>query len=268
MLTYCRYLTVDYERKNFSLSQCDFSGRPSHIVAISSVNATSTNAPGTTPSTSATPSGGTSGNQNSSSSLSSSAIAGIAIGIIALAIILAGTVIFMLWRKKKTRRRHEEAAELPGDDLSKMDRSSSSRSYYKWFPHTSWSHKNVDRVETVHHEHAGREISIPQPETIELSGGEVERAELHSPPPLENDPISPQSSQAQSGLPIHSNYPGAESPELLPSPVTTATPSAFQSPRIPNTFPAPGRTSPMAHSPGADGGGLSPESEKGNFILH
>lgn len=273
------YLIVDYERKNFSVSQCDFSGKPSHIVAISSVNATDANAPGASPSPSATPSGVAGADQNSSSGLSSGAIAGLAIGIIVLAIILASAVLFILWRKRKARGRHETAAELPGDDLegpTKTHRSStlrSSSSQTKWYFNIFGSQKST--TATSRAEHDGKEISSPQRSQPhhttdgpmqELSAGDVQqRAELHSPEPGENGSVSPQLSTGEPGLPIYSNHPGAESPEQLPSP-TTEPPSAFQSPRIPNAFS--GRLPPEGVSPGADLGGLSPESEKDGFKFH
>lgn len=51
------YLTADYEREKFYISQTNFAGAPEHIIAILSVNATSTSTSTSTPTSTPNPSG-------------------------------------------------------------------------------------------------------------------------------------------------------------------------------------------------------------------
>ena len=87
-------MTVDYERKNFSISQCTWdSGAPAHVVSI------------TRPGASSTP--------NKSGGLSGGAIAGIVIGAIAaLAIAVLASVV--LWRRRQ-RSKQAKISEKPVD---------------------------------------------------------------------------------------------------------------------------------------------------------
>ena len=91
----CRYMTVDYERKSFSISQCTWnSGAQAHVLPI------------TRPGASTTP--------NQSGGLSGGAIAGIVIGAIAALVILvlAGVV---LWRRRQ-RSKQATTSDKPAGD--------------------------------------------------------------------------------------------------------------------------------------------------------
>lgn len=99
------YITVDYERRKFSISQAAFpENAGSRISPILSINATTT--------TTSTPSP----SPSSSSKLSSGATAGIAIGIVVLCVlILLGA--FLFWR----RRRHPETPDKPASPGSQQE---------------------------------------------------------------------------------------------------------------------------------------------------
>ncbi|MCJ1396865.1 hypothetical protein MMC11_000055 [Xylographa trunciseda] len=253
------YLTVDYGNQNFSVSQVDTSGKPSHIVAISDANSTSPTAPGSTSSGSATPSSTSVITvSNQSSGLSSSAIAGIAIGIVAIALLAASAVIFVIWRNRKRRRQAAEPrAELPADSKSPTD--GGDRGYY---PIGSYQQKQLPMIGVTRKgdELDGRAVSSPlthhnEPNTIpmvELSGSVPARAELHSPEPdrsrsptlvnqnrgsmitpTPDHPREPWTTRLEMPSPGLSSrdsiaaadnvaHPVAHSPELLPSPETEA----------------------------------------------
>lgn len=104
------YLTVDWERQNFSVQACDWSnGTPStqNIVAISSYNDTKS---GTSGSAASSGSNGTS----KMSPLSTGAIAGIAVGAFAiLAISIAGVLIYL------RRKQKQQAAAVAAGDAEK-----------------------------------------------------------------------------------------------------------------------------------------------------
>ena len=101
-LTSVRYLTVDWERYNFSISQCLFNeDLYQRIVPIQSVNALSNSNSGTSDTT---------GSQKSSPS--SGAIAGIVVGLIlCVAFIILGLALFLL-RKRRTKI-YADTSELP-----------------------------------------------------------------------------------------------------------------------------------------------------------
>lgn len=76
------YLTVDYERSTFYLSQCLFDpGASEHIIAIPSINSTSTDSP-------------------SGNSLSAGAIAGIVIACILVGIWVTIVLLFLFRRRR------------------------------------------------------------------------------------------------------------------------------------------------------------------------
>ncbi|MCJ1389093.1 hypothetical protein MMC18_001947 [Xylographa bjoerkii] len=254
------YLTVDYGNQNFSVSQVDTSGKPSHIVAISDTNSTGSTTPASTSSASATPSStGVITVSSQSSGLSSSAIAGIAIGIVAIAILAASAVIFVIWRNRRRRRlAAQPRAELPADPKSPTDRGE--RGY---FPVGNYPQKQVPMVGVSRKgdELDGRAVSSPLTQhsgpnpipMVELSGSAIERAELHSPEPdrsrsptLVNQnrgsmitptpdhgreiwtttrlemPSPGLSSRDSIAAADHLANPAAHSPQMLPSPQTEA----------------------------------------------
>jgi hypothetical protein len=93
------YLTVDWERSNFSVAACNWdNGTPAsqNIVAISSYNNTK----------SSSGNGGVAGSDGSTkmSPLSTGAIAGIAVGAVAIILLsVAGVLIYLNWNKKRPR---------------------------------------------------------------------------------------------------------------------------------------------------------------------
>ena len=95
------YLTADYERRNFSLSQVSWSNGDQNIIAIRSVNDTAG-------------SGSGSDGLGGSSGLSGGAIAGIVVGIIAVLAIAAAAVFFT---RRKKRRQQKKAAELANTEV-------------------------------------------------------------------------------------------------------------------------------------------------------
>jgi hypothetical protein len=112
-LTTIRYLIVDWERSNFSISQCLFSGSSSQqIVTIRSINATSNNT---------VPPSNSDGASTQNSSISSGAIAGIVVGIIVpVALLVVGLALFLM--RKRRKKTYTDTAELqyplPIDPLS------------------------------------------------------------------------------------------------------------------------------------------------------
>ncbi|KAF2419597.1 acid protease [Tothia fuscella] len=108
------YLTVDWERQNFSISQCKWlEGAASLLVPIESANGTSSS--GTM--------GGVATPSNTSSKVSVGAIAGIVIAVVAI-LVLTGLWAFFHFRRKAERERRiklaeeEAAAKKPGETES------------------------------------------------------------------------------------------------------------------------------------------------------
>lgn len=93
-----RYLTVDYERSNFSLHQCIFQENvPQNLVPILSTNTSNTTSVGSRP-----------------SSLAAGADAGIAIGALAIVLLAVGTWV-LLWRRRRRslESRTQDVIEAP-----------------------------------------------------------------------------------------------------------------------------------------------------------
>ncbi|MCJ1335168.1 hypothetical protein MMC09_000434 [Bachmanniomyces sp. S44760] len=113
------FLTVDYERSNFSISQAIFPPGTADIVPILSINSTTptTTGPGTTSPTNGSPDPSSSSITivPQRSGLATSAIAGIAIAIIVIAIALASFGLLTILRRRRRRNPHPSDAELPGD---------------------------------------------------------------------------------------------------------------------------------------------------------
>lgn len=241
----------------------DFSNQPSHIVPIQPFNASETGSGGS--STTSGTTGSTTGVSivSQSSGLGTGAIAGIAIGIVLLAIVLASAIIFVLWRRKRDRKRRSQANtfELPTEDQK------SPTGFVGYFHSFSKFHRDSKHIAATNEyavEHDGKEVhslemfhaaASPVPLT-ELEGPEVLRAELHSPEPPDVGAVSPQSEKPGMELAMESNQ---DLPHRVPSSpnISTATPSAFRSPTIGFTGYDDVATP------------LSPEeAERGGFFLH
>lgn len=111
MLTYYRYLTVDYEKGNFSVSQCLWNdGAVSNIAAvISSADATNSSL------------SITGEEKSSSTSVSPGVIAGIVVGVVAIiAIVLLAFFIFRR-RKRPTSKTPTDIVALAALDKVKAD---------------------------------------------------------------------------------------------------------------------------------------------------
>jgi hypothetical protein len=99
------YITVDYERGNFSVFPRKWSlNTQKHIVSITPpANSTETSVPGPT----GTGTAGSGANKKKSSGIGTGAIVGIVVGVIAVAAIIGG---LLFWRKQKKRREEERIA--------------------------------------------------------------------------------------------------------------------------------------------------------------
>jgi hypothetical protein len=90
------YLTVDYDRGNFSIHQCSWiDGATSTIIPIKSPSSTSTNGTSDLPDT------------HSSTSLKPGPIVGIIFGVLAFFALVLGLVLFFLRRHKLVRRKRD-----------------------------------------------------------------------------------------------------------------------------------------------------------------
>ena len=251
-------MSVDYERGVFNVSQTDFSGRPSHIIVIPSLNTTQTTSSGGSSTSTGTPGSSTDVSiVAQSTGLGTGAIAGIAVGIVLLAILLASAVIFVLWKKKKDRKRRPQANtfELPTDELP-TDNQRSPTDFFKSLNPVSkhhWGSKHIEDTSKNAVETDGTEVHSPEkshaaarpPPPIELEGPGQPRAELDSPEPPDVGAVSPQSEKPGMELRVPS------SPNI-----SSATPSAFRSPTIGHTRFDDVTTPPPP---------LSPESERDYF---
>lgn len=139
-----RYLTVDYERSNFSLHQCIFQENvPQNLVPILSTNTSNTTSVGYS---------------SRPSSLSAGADAGIAIGALAIVLLAVGTWVLLRRRRRRSlESRTQDVIEAP-------------------IPNPG---QNVELgTPDVPHE-----LALSNPLTPEVEGTELPRAhELYSPP--------------------------------------------------------------------------------------
>ena len=162
-MIYCRYLIADYERNNFSVSQCSWdAGTQSHIVAI--------RPPGFDAS-------------SPSHKLSAGAIAGIVVGCVVILLLLASLGIWIKFRNREKVLPGQSVgvvAELDAkendpftpDDIEKSD-----------FQH--YRHAELDTVEHKGHEIDGQPRSPPQvvgeEQRFELAATERHSRTLSSP---------------------------------------------------------------------------------------
>ncbi|KAH7067170.1 aspartic peptidase domain-containing protein [Paraphoma chrysanthemicola] len=136
------YITIDYERSNFSLSQARAATGPSNIVPI--LNSTSST-------------GGRNGTTNTGSTkqgLTPGASAGIGVGVGALALAVVGFVL--RWRKKwifspKKANEHErfEKSELHGIDKSRVEAMEKQRAELEGTATVEAMSKEAAELETV-----------------------------------------------------------------------------------------------------------------------
>lgn len=108
------YITVDYERVRFNISQCVWpqNGPAQHLVAIPPANSSDSGSYSGNTATSST-SGSSSTWSPSSKTLSGGAIAGIAVGVAAVAIAaIVGAAIWWVRRRRRIAREKAEAEQL------------------------------------------------------------------------------------------------------------------------------------------------------------
>jgi len=213
------YFIVDYERSNFSISQCLFQeGSQEKLVGIPSANAT------------ATPSGLT-----EAKPANRSTIIGIAIAAVVLVAIVVSTVVILLCIRKRNRKRKEEektatAAEdteeaagriRNGFDKAELGATTDHARYEMAGsgPQPVWVKEKADLAE--------------YPGTYELTGGDVDIAEL-----------------ADRKRPVHEMYDPSAVPVELPAEMPQELMASIPSPPSPRspTFFHSARQSPHAHS--------------------
>ena len=280
-------MTVDYERGNFSVSQCVFPPPSTPFIrTIYPVGTQSGSGTGTSPSGTSTASGSSSPNASgaititqSSNGISGGAIAGIVVAVIVIAALLGGAFFLRRYRRKQKSKESSEldgdrpppdAVEMPGEKF----RNSSG------FPPPKYTaNSRIAEVE-------GNTPAMQTPPTYPQSstgfviesgpaelGGQA-RSEMESPEP--KSPKGPTRHQTStsvdttaSGYPTQGDLASVASTTPLPSPEYEITPqfghtprdSAFQSPLIlpqtssrhkaQNPSDASSLVSPEAPSPGA-----------------
>lgn len=222
-----RFLIVDYEHSNFSISQATFdTSVPSHIVAISHPSTTGTSIANPT----STSAGVVKTTGNSSHGIGTGAIAGIAIAIVLIAA-LCGS--FFIYRNLRRKRQPQNPAAAPVDEpkaLSDVD--SDHKHNFSDEPEVkkpTTATVSVAEVpipmtpplsEADNNEFFGSSAEKPRPQSriMELPADPVDRSEMPSPDPeeLRSELSTPEPKW---------NYPEAPSPDPsheLPSPSLSA----------------------------------------------
>ncbi|RFU31440.1 hypothetical protein B7463_g4876, partial [Scytalidium lignicola] len=160
------YLTVDYERRNFTVSQCAWdAGATSHIVPIESIDFVPPS-----PSNSAATANPTSSSSSSKHGISSGAIAGIVIGVVA-AFSIAGLAFFFLRRKRKT---DEGIQPMPEDNMSSYETT------LETLPDGSKVYQlhSIQKVPERHELEAAVSRRLPGPGGVSEAGSEIVIGEL------------------------------------------------------------------------------------------
>lgn len=231
--TYCRYLIVDYERSNFSISQSLFeANNPEKLVAI---------APAGNSTTAVSDTG--------SSSLSLGAIIGIVIGAVAL-LIVAGVAAFFILRRRKRRRQAQEAelkkATEPVDPMeAKAEMPDNSRTtlgglYSPGKPAAFTEPKSTNEMEGTEGEYFNQAKLHAEMEGSK-GGAEMEGAKgFQGPPGLH------EMQAAHLAAPVEM-WAGSHGLQELPSPIPSDSGRPSPASRIPSSSSA-GRPSPA--SPG------------------
>lgn len=205
MLSDIRFLTVNYESKNFSISQSLFNKDSSpHIVAISHVETqTATSSSNSLPTSSPTSTGSSTQpaiiktTSPASHSLGTPAIAGIAIAIVLLLVIAGGIGVWLrIKRKRERKRRLENTPELPAHQPLPPDRAELEEKGTGQFSGSANDKKGPrSSVEEVSDE---KQTQLDQQEInlmdqgnsglhghrVEMSGSDVLTPELPSPDPF------------------------------------------------------------------------------------
>ena len=232
-----RFLIVDYEQKNFSISQATFDlSAPSHIVPISHVDTTGTGTTNTNPISSSGPVVKTTG--NGSHGIGTGAIAGIAIAIVLIAGICGS---FFVFRHIRNKRRSQKAAATAAPVAESKAMSDSDSDHKHDFSDGPEVKKNAAATVTVAEvpmtpplsEADGNEFfglsgekRRPQSRIMELPAEPVDRSEMSSP--------SPEELRSELSTPEPKwNYPELPSPDPsqeLPSPGLSSADSGHPSP--------------------------------------
>lgn len=230
----CRFLIVDYEQSNFSISQATFDASvPSHIVAISHAKTTGTTTANPTSSNAAIVKTTNTGSHG----IGTGAIAGIAIAIVIIATLCGSFFILRSLRKKRRSQKMAMAAAEEVKPMSDMD--SDQKHDFSDEPEVK---KNTTTTVTIAEvpmtpplsEADGSEFFTPfgekqrsQSRIMELPAEPVDRSEMPSP--------SPEELRSELSTPEPKwNYPELPSPDPsqeLPSPSLSPAGSGHPSPR-------------------------------------
>ena len=231
----CRFLIVDYEQSNFSISQATFDASvPSHIVAISHASTTGTTTANPTSSNAAI----VKTTNNVSHGIGTGAIAGIAIAIVLIATLCGSFFILRSLRRKRWSQKMAMAAADEPKPMSDMD--SDHKHDFSDEPEVK---KNTTTTVTVAEvpmtpplsEADGTEFFAPfgekqrpQSRIMELPAEPVDRSEMPSP--------SPEDLRSELSTPEPKwNYPELPSPDPsqeLPSPGLSPAGSGHASPNL------------------------------------
>ena len=168
-LTQRRYLIADYERKNFSLSQCVYNeGAKEDIIPIHSLNYIA-------PANSSSGAGGTgSSSSSSSSSISTGAIAAIAIAVVL--ILLVGLYLAFAYRKRKWpfhQRKPDGTAELDSEAVGYEADGTQLRKYgnaHEIGTDSKYNHNNVELPGA----HVGTKNELPGAPILGRKGSELQ----------------------------------------------------------------------------------------------
>lgn len=268
MLSNIRFLTVNYESKNFSISQSLFNkDSPSHFVAIPHIETqTATSLPTSSPTStgsSTKPSIIKTTSPPASHSLGTPAIAGIAIAIVLLLVIAGGMGVWLRIKRKRERKRrhedtHENTPELAAHSPLPTDRAELEGKGTGQFlgpandkkgPRSSVEEVSNEKIQTQLDQ---QEINIMDQDNnglhghgVEMSGSEVLTPELPSPDPFmaaelstpEAELIRSELSTPEPGWPAEMASSEVASTEM-PAPEVGSTAAGEPSPRL-ASLPSP-----------------------------
>ena len=229
------YLTVDYERNNFSISQCLFQdGSQQKLIGIPPAPSSNT----------------TSAGSKESSSNHSTVIIGVAVGVSVLAVAIAISVVsFFLIKKRRARRREEKAKA----DLAKAEEEAVER------VRLGFDKAELGTIGHARYEMGGSEIpGQPLPplakekadffddrtDKHELLGGDVQFSEL----PDQKGPIYEMYDSSSTPVELPADMP-RELPAAYPSRRSSALTTSFRSARQ-TSPPQSSATSPFDDPPG------------------
>ena len=238
-----RYLIVDYENKNFSISQTAFTNAPAHIIAIQPSN-------GTVDTTSSTGKNGgstvTKTTGHSSHAFPVGAIAGIVVAVILIAFI-SGFFTARSYRKKhhpRSKRMTDNAEELPADPRYPHGKAEADGAHF--------SNHILDKKQVLVDEN-----SVPASPGIEMQASNsymAQTPELPGSPPIHparSEAPSPEPSAGWTEMPSHerSAYELYGTREGITSEMPSPELRSTGSPPIRNGYPSPDLPSALS-SPG------------------